>query len=82
LDNLGVAYGDLGDFHKMKELLERALLIEERHYGSEHPQVAAILTDLGVVYGALGDAHKGKEVIERALLIKERHYGPDHPQIA
>ena len=40
LVNLGNAYGDLGDAKQKKELLERALVIDERHYGKEHPEVA------------------------------------------
>ena len=40
LGSLGNAYGALGDAKQKKELLERALVIEERHYGKEHPEVA------------------------------------------
>ena len=46
LANLGNAYGDLGDALQMKELLERALRIEEReYYGREptHPQTNRLL---------------------------------------
>ena len=39
LGNLGTAYGDLGDAPRMRELLERALRIEEREYGADHVEV-------------------------------------------
>jgi tetratricopeptide (TPR) repeat protein len=82
LTNLGNAYGSLGDTQKSRELLERALAINERHYGPDHPNVATILTNLGNAYGSLGDTQKSRELLERALVIDERHYGPDHPKVA
>jgi Tfp pilus assembly protein PilF len=74
-------YGRLGDTQKKRELLERALAINERHYGPDHPNVATTLTNLGIVYGRSGDTQKSRELLERALAIKERHYGPDHPEV-
>jgi tetratricopeptide (TPR) repeat protein len=68
----------LGDAQKSRELLERALTIDERHYGPDHPEVAPTLTNLGSAYGSLGDAQKSRELLERALTIKERHYGLYH----
>jgi tetratricopeptide (TPR) repeat protein len=73
LTNLGNAYGSLGDAQKSRELLERALTINERHYGPDHPEVAPILTKLGNTYGSLGDAQKERELLERALTIQERY---------
>ncbi len=58
LTNLGDAYGSLGDAQKSRELLERALVINERHYGLEHPNVAITLTNLGNAHGSLGDTKK------------------------
>ena len=68
LTNLGIAYGALGDTARKKALLERALVIQERHYGPEHPQVAITLTNLGIAYGDLGDTARKKELLERALV--------------
>ena len=39
LNNLSIAYGDLGDVVRERELLERALGIVERAYGPDHPRV-------------------------------------------
>ena len=39
LANLGNACGSLGNAAKRKELLERALVIEERHYGPDHAEL-------------------------------------------
>ncbi len=75
-------YHTFGNAQKSRELLERALTIQERHYGPDHPKVATTLVNLGSVYGSLGDAQKSRELLERALTINERHYGPDHPEVA
>jgi tetratricopeptide (TPR) repeat protein len=58
------------------------LVIKERLYGPDHPEVAITLTNLGNTYRALGKAQKSRELLERALVIKERHYGPNHPNLA
>ena len=65
LADLGFACGALGDHAKKKELLERALAINEAAYGPEHTSVATTLTNLGNAYGDLGDPAKQKELQER-----------------
>ena len=60
--NLGVAFGDLGDNQKQKELLERALSIQERAYGHAHVAVALTLCKLGVAFGGLGEYQQQKAV--------------------
>eukprot|EP00971_Amphidinium_carterae_P119949 2375941-Amphidinium_carterae.1 len=64
----------------MRDYLERALQIQDPHYGPDHPEVAKTLVNLGNAYGALGDTSKKRDYLERALHIQERHYGPDHPE--
>jgi len=39
--NLGNTLGVLGESHKKKELLERALAIQQAHFGGEHIEVIA-----------------------------------------
>ncbi|WP_341747470.1 tetratricopeptide repeat protein [Candidatus Tisiphia endosymbiont of Dascillus cervinus] len=74
-------YSTLGDPQKQKESLERALLIQEKHYGSDHFEVASTLTSLGNTYGILGNPQKQKELLERALMIQEKHYGFEHVNV-
>ena len=40
LANLGAAYRALGDAGKAREMLERALRIDEAHSGPDHVEVA------------------------------------------
>ena len=69
MGNLGNAYGDLGDYKKQREMLERVLAITEKHFGPDHPQTGKILNNLGNAYGYLGDYGKKQEMLERALAI-------------
>ncbi len=83
LSNVGNVFSYLkGSSRLALPLYERALKIEEAHYGKEHPNVAIILGNLGNAYGALGDAKQQKELLERALKIQEAHYGKEHSQVA
>ena len=66
----------------MRDLLEKALRIQEREYGAEHRLVATTLTNLGSAYWDLGDAQKTRDLLEKALRIKEREYGHQHRQVA
>ncbi len=70
------------EYKAAKNYYERALKIEEAHFGPEHPNVASTLGNLGSAYSALGDAKTAKNYYERALKIYEAHYGPEHPNVA
>ena len=63
-------------------MYERALAIEEKALGFDHPDVAQSLNDLGVVLNDMGDYPQAKVNHERALAIREKALGPDHPDIA
>ena len=80
LTNLGNAYGDLGDHAKKRDMLERALAIEERAYGPDHVELAITLWNLAEANGNLGDTVRQREILERALVINESAYGPDHSE--
>jgi hypothetical protein len=51
---------------------ERALAIAEPVYGSEHPDVVALLNDLGSVLRKLGDLARARIFLDRALAIQKR----------
>jgi len=82
LVNLANAVGELGDNEMEKELNERVLAIQEKHYCADHPKVGMTLGNLALAVGALGDIKTMKELLERALAIKEKHYGPHSPEVA
>jgi tetratricopeptide (TPR) repeat protein len=82
LNNLGNAYGDLGDHQEKKRLLQRALAIKERYYGPEHVEVAITLNNLANAYGDLGNHQEKKRLLQRALKIFVREYGPENIHVA
>ena len=59
---------------KQKELIEqRALVIEEAHYGADHVEVAITKLNLGVATGSF-------EMVSEAYAAFLAHYGPEHPR--
>jgi tetratricopeptide (TPR) repeat protein len=63
--------------------LRRALAIEEKSLGPDHPNVANSLNSLAVLleegFARYVDSEKLKR---RALAIEEKSLGPDHPNVA
>ncbi len=59
--------GDDGDFGTAQEMLESALLTTEMAYGSNHPQVATIVTYLADVLAALGQPDPSGLMLQRAV---------------
>jgi tetratricopeptide (TPR) repeat protein len=82
LNNLGNTYGALGVPKRQRELLTRALAINELLHGPDHLEVATTLHNLGAAHGALGQPREQLALLERALAIRERRYGPDHLKVA
>jgi len=89
LEQAGELWGCLGlcleqfvQYPAARTCYERALAIDERVYGTEHPNVAIRANNLGSVLQDLGDRAGAKTQIERALVIGEKVYGREHPQVA
>jgi len=82
LVNAGLINALIGDTYLAKEQYECALIIQKRHYGLEHINVAETLNNLSNVYNTLGDVYLQKALLEEALLIKEKHYGQKHVTVA
>ena len=72
LINLATAYSVLGDVKMKKSLLERALVIKERHFGPDHPEMATVLTNLGSACGDVGDHTRRRVLLERKRLLRPR----------
>jgi tetratricopeptide (TPR) repeat protein len=66
---------------KMYILSERALKIQEMHYGTHHPEVGLTLMNLGCIKLGLMEIHESCSLLERALSIIEVCYGPNHYQM-
>jgi tetratricopeptide (TPR) repeat protein len=67
------------EYAQARTLLERSLTITEAHFGPDHPNTAASLTNLGNVLQDRGDLDAARSYTERAVAIFEARLGPDHP---
>ena len=62
--------------------MRRALSIDEKSYGRDHPEVAANLNNLAQLLQATNRLGEAEPLNWRALAIHEKSYGPDHPNVA
>ncbi len=78
-NNLGSAYYSLGEYGKAIEYYDRALSIDRKNFGENHPKVAIRYNNLGAAYDSLGDHSKAIECFDRALAIFIQFLGHEHP---
>lgn len=76
------ALSELGYYDKAKSLLEKAIPIQKKILGTEHPDVASSLSNLATIYAGQGDYKKAKQLYEKALAIREKTLGIEHPDVA
>jgi tetratricopeptide (TPR) repeat protein len=81
-NSVGYHLNDIAAYTAARAAYERALAIDEKAFGPDHPQVAIFVNNLGLVYQALGDLPAARAAFERALAIDEKAFGPDHPNVA
>ena len=72
----------LGDLAGARAAHERALAIDEKSFGPDHPKVATDVSNLGLVLQALGDLPGARAALERTLRIWQKFLPADHPNIA
>lgn len=82
LDDLSVAYVNLGTFSQAEPLLERALALRERSLGDSDLRVAATLDRLGRLQIETGELAKAGLQINRGLEIRRQHLPPGSAAIA
>ncbi len=79
LNQMGLYLRGRAEFSEAKSALERALEIDEKVYGPDHPNVAIRVNNLGGVLEDLGDLAGAKKSYERALKIFQVRLGEEHP---
>ena len=77
--NIGSLYGTKGDLENALLQFQRALEIQTRVFGSEHPSVAMSYFNMGLVYRSLGKAEEAREMFTKTYSIFLKVLGPDHP---
>ena len=82
LNQQAVELYQAGRYQEALPLAQRALEINEKALGPEHPDTAASLNNLAGLYEAMGAYEKALPLYQRALKIREKALGPDHPDTA
>jgi len=82
LNDLGLSWETAGAPGKAEPLYRRALAINEKASGPDHPDVATNLNNLAELLQAKGDYTAAEPLFRRALAINEKALGPDHPTVA
>jgi tetratricopeptide (TPR) repeat protein len=78
-NGLGYYLDRVADYAGARAAFERALAIDERTFGPDHPNVAIRVNNLGSVLKDLGQLDEARAAFERALTILERsQLPPDH----
>ena len=81
-NNLALVLMTLGDYVGAQELLEKAIILDERNFGKEHSITATRYSNLALVFQDLGDYSKAKELLEKVVKSDEQNFGEDHPLTA
>jgi tetratricopeptide (TPR) repeat protein len=81
-NQLGRAFQAKGDLAAALRYTQRALAIDEKLYGPNHPDVAIRANNIGMILKDKGDLDGALRYTQRALTIGEKVYGPNHPDAA
>jgi tetratricopeptide (TPR) repeat protein len=68
-----------GNYAGAEPLYRRALAIDEKALGPDHPDTGALLNNLAMLLDSKGDYAGAEPLYRRALAIAEKALGPDHP---
>ncbi len=79
-NQLGHVLRNKADLDGALRYAQRALTIDEKVYGSDHPTVAIRVNNIGTILQAKGDLDGALRYTERALKILEKNYGAENPQ--
>jgi Tetratricopeptide repeat len=82
LSNIGFAQQDQGKYAEAEQNYRRALAIDEKALGPDHPTVATRLNNIGGAQQAQGKYVEAEQNFRRALAIDEKALGPYHPTTA
>ena len=79
LNNLALLLQATNRLAEAEPLMRRALAIDEKSYGPDHPDVAIDLNNLAMLLHDTNRLDEAEPLMRRALAIFETSLGPDHP---
>lgn len=71
-----------GEYDEGREVLERALAMQEDVLGPSHPDLSSVVSNMAIILCQLRDVEAARPYAERALAIEEEAKGPVHPDVA
>jgi len=77
--NIGNVYRKQGQYERALEYYQKALDIDIKVSGQDHPDVAVSYHNLAAVYQSQGNHVQTKEMATKAYHIFLKKLGPDHP---
>lgn len=80
LDDLAEVYADEQQWSLAKQTYERALEVDRRVLGDDHPRIAMRLNNLAIVAQNSGDLKLAETLFLDAIRRDERAYGDQHPE--
>jgi tetratricopeptide (TPR) repeat protein len=82
INNLAQLYKAINRLAEAEPLMNRALAIDEKAFGKDHPNVATGLNNLALLYLAANRLPEAEPLMKRALAVDEKAFGKDHPNVA
>ncbi|SCF23401.1 Tetratricopeptide repeat-containing protein [Micromonospora matsumotoense] len=73
------AYRDLGQFDRLRPLIDDTLTRQINILGHDHPDTLRTASDLAVVHSELGNYQRAREIDEDVYRRRVRLLGEDHP---
>jgi eukaryotic-like serine/threonine-protein kinase len=80
LEDLAMVYSRNQQWGLAKLTYERAMAIDRRMLGDDHPRIAWHLNNLALVAENMGDLHQAEVLYLDSIRRKERIYGERHPE--
>jgi len=80
LNQIAYYLDDRAQYAEAEPLYQRAIAIDDKTLGPEHPELATGLNNLAELYREQGKYAEAKPVYRRAIAIDEKTLGPEHPK--
>ncbi len=82
MKSLATLYRQQGRYAEAETLFQKALVIQQKLLGFEHPVMADSLNGLARVYLRQKRYTEAEPLFQRAITIQKRHLGNEHPDVA
>ena len=77
--NIGAVYAGKGDLENVLCQFQKALEIQTRVFGSDHPDVADSKENIGLVFQKMTKKSEARQMFTEAAGIRRKVFGADHP---